>query len=74
MLAGVLGIKPPSAKITNIRRVDWSDAPLGVLEFGMSFIQVINPRFKMDIELEPEGTQYAFHTSTNRVVPERPIQ
>jgi hypothetical protein len=40
----------------------------------MSYIQVITPGFKMAIELEPGGTQYVFHTSTNRVVPARPIQ
>jgi len=74
MLAEALGIDPSSAKITNIRRVDWSDASLGVPEPGFSYATVITPGFKMVMELEPEGKQYVFHTGTNRVVPEQPIQ
>jgi len=74
LLAEALGVDPSSAKITIITRVDWSDASLGVPEPGFSYIQVITPGFKMAMELEPEGTQYVFHTGTNRVVPARPIQ
>ncbi len=74
LLAEALGVDPSSAKITNITRVDWPDASLGVPEPGFSYIQVITPGFKMAMELEPEGTQYVFHTGTNRVVPARPIQ
>jgi hypothetical protein len=74
LLAEALGVDPSSAKITNIQRADRPDASLDVPEPGMSYIQVITPGFKMAIELEPGGTQYVFHTSTNRVVPARPIQ
>lgn len=74
MLAEALGVDPSTAKITNIKRADWPDASLGVSEPGMSYIQVITPGFKMVMELEPDGTQYVFHTSTSRVVPEQPIQ
>ena len=74
MLAEALGVDPSSAKITNIKRVDWSDASLGVPEPGFSYATVITPGFKMVMELEPEGKQYVFHTSTSRVVPDQPIQ
>ena len=74
LLAEALGVDPSSAKITNIKRVDWSDASLGLPEPGFSYATVITPGFKMVMELEPGGTQYVFHTGTNRVVPEQPIQ
>ncbi|MCH8940133.1 MAG: hypothetical protein IIC27_03280 [Chloroflexi bacterium] len=74
MLAEALGVDPSSAKITNIKRVDWPDSSLGVPEPGFSYATVITPGFKLVMELEPEGKQYVFHTSTDRVVPEQPIQ
>jgi hypothetical protein len=61
-------------KISNIKRVDWSDASLGVSEPGMSYATVITPGFKMIMELEPGGTEYVFHTSMTRVVPDQPIK
>ena len=72
VLAEALGVDPASAKIASIERVEWPDASLGVPEPGTFYIQVITPGFRMVMELE--GKQYVFHTSTDRVVPEQPIQ
>jgi len=72
LLADALGVDASTAKIAAIERVEWPDASLGLPEPGFSYAQVITPGFKMVMEFEGKG--YVFHTSSNYVVPEGPIQ
>ena len=72
LVAEALVVEPTTAKIADIKRVEWPDASLGVPAPGFSYAQVITPGFKMVLEFE--GKSYVFHTGSGRVVPEQPIQ
>lgn len=53
-------------KLSNIEEVTWPDSSLGYPEFGMQYLQVETPGYK--IFLSYENTTYEYHSDYERAV------
>jgi hypothetical protein len=65
-LAADLGIAPQDVAVVGVEAVEWNDSGLGCLESGQMALQVITPGYR--VSLRANGTDYTFHTDSERVV------
>lgn len=65
-LAQDLGIADDEITLIRLESVEWNDGSLGCPQPGENYLQVITPGYL--IELEAQGTLYAYHTDLERQV------